>query len=227
MATIHKKIPFINGGDIHVENDTHNAVRVVTGENAQTTQADYYFRYDGKLFVRTRTRATINDDWGNWSSWKELTEIVNTYPKRYQGKGLVINGTTIRGYGNITAILYGNGLAEINVDAKIETAGTGTSDFAWGVNKNLFASLFGSSFPDITVPQVAGINGFATFYDANGAVDDNLNGYGGGFTFSTAGSQFWLPGRVYNTSGNVGGWPASEFKVDYRIIGTMYGTFTV
>lgn len=150
------------------------------------------------------------------------------YPKRYQGRGLVINGTTIRGYGNITAILYANGVAEITVNAKIETAGSSGSDFAWGVNRNLFASLFGSSFPAINVPQDFGtLNGWATYYDDNGAVLDSLNGYGGAFVATTGGSQFWLPARVYNTSGNQGGWSAAEFKKGYRIVGTCYGTFSV
>lgn len=92
MLKLFKRLPFINGGDIHVESETNREVRLLTGENSQTTQCEYYFRNDGKLFVRTRTRTNVSSAWGTWSSWSMISDVDNLPANKVSKTGDTMTG---------------------------------------------------------------------------------------------------------------------------------------
>ena len=77
MATIHKRIPFINGGEL-MANENDSPIRMITGQNSQIRQADYWFGEDGVMWVRFRTRSTVNDAWGSWGNWIKIADSTNS-----------------------------------------------------------------------------------------------------------------------------------------------------
>lgn len=145
------------------------------------------------------------------------------YPKQYSATGLIVNGSSlpIQGHGTFTATFFESGLVRVDFAVKI-SAGSTSSLFNFGINKNLLSQLV-PSMPEITPTNFAGA---FTYYDSNGAVNYDLTGYGGLACNPTA-TQFWGFGRTYNTSGNKGGWPASGIAEGTYITGCVYGTYTV
>lgn len=134
--------------------------------------------------------------------------------------GMLLNssGDTVEGIGIAEVYLYKNGVAKIEFAVQISQAGTSGSAFNWGINRDLL-KLHNANIPTIT-PS----GGVVTFFNSSGNYSAGLNGYGGG---ASPVSQFWQLGRIYNTSGGYGGWPASEMQINVCITGTLWGTYTV
>lgn len=105
MATIHKIIPFINGASIQATSETNKNPKVFTGTNSALEQAEYSFDYNGEITVRTRTRTSVDADWGAWSSWVHAnnkpsiaTERVNGTIVKTPGKYAQLTAPTKSGY---------------------------------------------------------------------------------------------------------------------------------
>ncbi len=133
--------------------------------------------------------------------------------------GTIINGASgsvIQGVGSAT-ITLDNGNARIDFNCNIVTVDSAES-FMYGINRDLFTSITGK-----TITPVG--KGIMSFYGANGALDDLTNGYGGTCEILNNMDKFWRPARVYDTSGNVGGWSSLAFAQGMRIVGTVFGTY--
>ena len=158
-----------------------------------------------------------NTDLSNLTS----TGISKLGPVVHNATGDLFNSAadTCYGYGIATVYLYPNGIAEVHFNIKITNSGTSGSYFQCGINRDLIKSR-NSNIPTIT--PITG--GSLTYYNSSGFIIEDKMDYGGTLM---AVNQFWEPARVYDTSGSVGGWPASQFVVGHRIIGVCYGTYTV
>lgn len=144
-------------------------------------------------------------------------------PTRFIVNGVVLNSSIdpIEGAGRVVVTLYPNGVARIDFVVEITTSGSGSTAFSYGINRDILHAL-NPSIPIIT--PGAGVCHYFKTTSGGGAWNETLNQYSG--TLSAV-SQFWQPGRVYNTNGDTGGWPANSFVVGHRIVGTAYGTYTV
>lgn len=228
----YKKIKFVNGASIEVDSENSLYPRIYTGTENGLQQTEYSFGNNSDIYGRIRTRSSINDSWGSWGNWVKIapTSISINYPKVYHGVGQLINGSSlaIAGYGTGTLTLYETGIARLDFVQTITTADSSTSNFKWGINRNLFNTFFGTTIPTIT-PN-SGYCGTAAFYKSNGTtapMDVATVGNGGTFERPSSATQFWTPARNYNTSGNRGAWPPSQFPAGTRIVGTCWGTFSV
>lgn len=143
------------------------------------------------------------------------------YPKQYWLSGLIANSSnTFKGHGQATIVLYSSGLAQIDYEYSVTTAGTNDSLFAWGLNRDLFQAL-NSNIPIIT-PSTGG---HCYIYTDDGVLWSSEMGYAG---ITESSSNFWCVSRVYNTSNNtLGKYPESMLSLNYRVSGTAYGTFTI
>lgn len=144
-------------------------------------------------------------------------------PTVYVAKGLILNSanTALAGTGIALVKLYQNGQAFIDFYLRITNNSGSNTDFNWGINRDLLINA------NSNIPQITPTGGMCTYeFGASwGVTYYSLTEYGG--TLSASG-QFWLPGRVYTTSGSTGAWPSSQMssEVNIAIRGTCYGTYT-
>lgn len=150
-------------------------------------------------------------------------EQVKMYPKFLYGSGKIVDasGDTTEGVGNFTLTLYNNGKCRIDFVFKITTAGTAASNFNWGISTALLKAI-NSDIPNITVTY----GGYAVYLNSNGTKDDSLNNYGGHATGSSDGSR-WTFGRIYQATGEYGGWNSAKFPVGTFVYGCAIGTFNI
>lgn len=134
--------------------------------------------------------------------------------------GIVLSSATdpVRGAGRVLVSLYPNGKAKIDFAIKISTSGSSASVFAWGIDPNLLHSL------NNNIPVITPGHGTCQYYTSTGSISTAKQGYGGGVFPS---SNYWSFGRVYQTDGAFGGWPANQFAADQMIYGTAWGTYSV
>lgn len=151
---------------------------------------------------------------------------LGSYPKILNCIGLIANASNdnFQGTGVATVTLYASGLAKIDYQYTVTTAGStsATSNYLWGLNRNLLTTR-NSNIPTIT--PVAG--GVAEWYNGKSnsiwsALHETYNGYG---CTNQATAQFWLPSRNYNGT-SIGALAVSNAYLNMKICGTCYGTFT-
>ena len=202
--------------------------------------------YDDLLDKPTIPAAQVNSDWNAISGVAEIlnkpttlsgygiTDGANTDlsnltstgkgklgPVVYRVTGQVLNSanTTVTGIGDLYVSLYPNGIAVIEYTIHGTNGGGTDTDFSWGINRDLISVL------NNNIPSITPLYGSCHFYSiSSGAFSDEKNQYGG---YLVRVGQFWQPGRVYDASGNVGGWPTSKMGPGTMIFGTAYGTYTV
>lgn len=192
----------------------------------RATQMYLYFYVGQFSQSATEQTAGLNSELFNGKADVDLNNLNSTGkaklgPTVYTVSGFLVNQGSgdLAGYGTATVYLYKNGIAEVHFNVKITTTGTGSTSFACGINRDLLKNL-NANIPTITPV----IGGSLTYCSTSGTIADDRMGYGG--TLSAVG-QFWEPARVYTTSGDVGGWPASNLVANQRLIGVCYGTYTV
>ena len=148
-----------------------------------------------------------------------------SYPKHYLVSGQILNesGGNTAGHGVASVLLFPNGVAVVTYQCMISTAGASTTNYAWGINRDLIRAL-NSNIPVIT--PVTG--GTVTWYQpASGGVfsgfNTTYNGYG--CTHSPNGS-FWNFARNYNGS-SIGAFSSNAATLNSRMHGICIGTFTL
>jgi len=141
-------------------------------------------------------------------------------PTTYTVNGTLFNSSAdnVGGIGSASVFLYKNGLAEIHFSIRITTTGSSSSVFSCGLNRDLLSNL------NNNIPTITPKYGSYTYYTTSGSIAQPGNGYGG---YISPLGQFWTFGRIYDTSGNVGAWPASNFVSGQYLVGVCYGTYTV
>jgi len=164
--------------------------------------------------------AVTNGDMHAVTSNAVYDELKKVQSQTYECSGLLINSLAgeILGYGRATVTLK-DGVAEIKFSARIHS-NTMTSTFSWGLNRDLLRTLI-PSLPQITPVNT---NSNLLFFAANGTALIDLMGYG---AMASGQNQFWIPARMYQTSGGTGVWGSDQFTVNSYITGTVYGTYTV
>lgn len=137
----------------------------------------------------------------------------------YVVSGAILNAAEdpVVGYGTAVVLLRADGLAEIHYQVQIAVAGTSTSDFLYGLNRDLVRK---ADMPVIN-PTVGGM---LLYYTSDGTLDTGVMEYAG---THTAKSQFWTPARVYTTDGDIGSWPTSKMSLGMHLDGVCYGTYEV
>lgn len=151
----------------------------------------------------------------------ETNSLIQTYPKKFLVCGQIANSQngTLLGIGQATVILFASGLAEINYEYKITTAGTVSNLFLWGLNRDLLQTL-NSNIPLITPEE----GGHCSYYNSEGNLIASKLGYAG---INGANSQFWPIARIYTQIGDIGNYPETELSVEDRVVGIAYGKFSV
>lgn len=123
----------------------------------------------------------------------------------------------VTGYGTATVLLRADGSAEIHYQVHITAAGTSTSCFAYGLNRDILRNL------NASIPVISPVNGGTLlYYTAEGKLDIESMQYAG---THEARAQFWEPARIYTTDGALGGWPTSKMLSGMRLEGVCYGTY--
>lgn len=144
-------------------------------------------------------------------------------PARYSATGRFVksySGTgTAVGYGRAVVDIIGK-CATINFYSQIVTAGSVSSIYDVGISVSALRSL-NSSIPSMTVSN----GGIIHYYTSAGALNTNLEGYGGLGNGNTT-NNYWQFSRVYDTNGNIGSWPDSSYTSGIRITGVLYGTLS-
>jgi hypothetical protein len=167
-------------------------------------------------YVNEQLATKANTDLGNLTTEgkKQLGPVC------YRVSGKLINSIadTVEGYGVAEVYLYPNGFAKIEYSIQCTQSGSSTSYFQWGINRDLLTSK------NSQIPKITPVGGTMTFYGTNGNIAADRTGYGG---ILAAVSQFWQPGRVYKLEGDTGGWPAGNFVVNQRVVGTAWGTYEI
>jgi hypothetical protein len=137
--------------------------------------------------------------------------------KRYFKTGKVLqadDGSGIVGYGDMTAMIYG-GQAIVFAHCKIEAGSYGTNLFNYGFDSNLLETV---GCPHIT-PKAGGT---ADMFNLSNVYSHD--GYGWTFEPPSGSNHYWMPSRIYNTSGSVGGYPANVFNNGVYISAVLVGT---
>ena len=153
-------------------------------------------------------------------------DALNSFAKIYTVGGRIINSAsdTTEGYG-IATITLQNGIARIDFEAKITTAGTATTQlFDWGLNRDILKNK------EPLIPTITPVKGGTAIYFNGSGSAMVATGVGG--SMGLAGdfnvvNQFWTPARMYlkEESVNAGSWPSNYFATDTIIVGTCFGTY--
>ena len=146
----------------------------------------------------------------------------NTYPRIISGAGKILDssGDTIEGVGHFDVTLCQNGTCRVDFICKITTAGTGDTNFDWGINPTLLTAI------NATIPTITpGASGSCIYIDSSGVLNTSVTSYGG--TSWASASNRWTFGRIYKTTGENGIWPAHRLPVDSYIHGFVVGTFNI
>lgn len=140
--------------------------------------------------------------------------------KSYSVTGEMFNALTdsVAGTGSARVYLMPYGKVIIDFVIRITTGGTSSSEFNCGLNRDLLRYLNNS------IPVITPVGGTYAHYNTSGYLSQSKTGYGG--NLAKAG-QFWQFGRVYQTDGKTGGWPASNFAKDEYLVGTAWGTYEI
>lgn len=135
---------------------------------------------------------------------------------RYQITGKLINSATdsLDGYGSASVLLLQNGIARIDFAVKIQTPGTDANNYIWGLNRDYFIAATGK-----TITPIYG--GVLEYLKPNG-INLEQQGMGG---ILTVRDQFWVPSRVYGTTGKVDTWASGNIKAGTHLFGACYGTY--
>ena len=155
------------------------------------------------------TKTTDVPGSGIWTPF----DIVNHKVLTAYGQIVKSSNTTVAAIGSATVNLSGN-LAEIDFSFK-GTVGGGTSDdFDWGLSVDQLR-LLNPNIPNLK--PVQGGNFFCTQSNQS-----ELVGYGAIMSPTVPSFKYWLPARIYTTSGDVGGWPSSNLYVNEYWFGRCY-----
>ena len=180
------------------------------------TTADLHISYNDLEDTPTLATVATSGDYNDLIN-QPIEPPYNVY--RYQG--VILNSTKgasgILSQGVATITMY-KGVARIDFVLRITQADTESGFYKYGINRNLFTSITGKAITPLD-------GGSAIFYDANGAWA-GANGYGGCFVKTDG--IFWRPARWTTTGGAyfIGAYPVTSFPLDYKISGTVIGTYT-
>ena len=143
-------------------------------------------------------------------------------PKVYMAHGNIFRGggDPLSGYGIAMVSLFPNGIAKVDFYINVTTSGSSSSNFSYGLSAAKLREI-NPSIPEIT----ANAGGTYVMYRTNNTIASDLVYYGGYMYQSVGSSSSWALGRIYNTSGDAGGWPASTFVAGQIITGTAYGSY--
>lgn len=140
--------------------------------------------------------------------------------KSYAVTGKMFSGYTdpVAGTGSARVYLMPYGKVIIDFVIRITTSGTSSSEFSCGLNRDLLRDL------NQNIPVITPLGGTYAHYNTSGYLSQSKTGYGG--QLSAAG-EFWSFGRVYQTDGKTGGWPANQFVANEYVVGTAWGTYEI
>lgn len=122
--------------------------------------------------------------------------------------------------GTATVVLNG-GMALIFFDVQITTPPSATVVFDFGINIEHLRSM------NASIPSITPCNGGVINYTyVNGTVQEYLRGYGGCFQAgdSSIVADF-LPARVYEADGSIGGWDGASLQDTIHMSGVAIGTY--
>ena len=122
--------------------------------------------------------------------------------------------------GTATVVLNG-GMALIFFDVQITTPPSATVVFDFGINIEHLRSM------NASIPSITPCNGGVINYTyVNGTVQEYLRGYGGCFQAgdSSIAADF-LPARVYEADGSIGGWDGASLQDTIHMSGVAIGTY--
>lgn len=146
-------------------------------------------------------------------------EIAYIQPQIYSATGYIVSGNGgIGGYG-IAHLCFTGDIAKIDFAFSVQAVGS--SSFVWGLN-SIRMNTINPNIPSTLTP-IGSPCGTCTYYNASGAVDGTLTGYGGTVNEVAGSPQLFGFGRIYNTSGNNGSWGEGSIPVNTLIVGTCYG----
>ena len=165
----------------------------------------------GVKFVITiqYTKTTDTPGAGIWTPF----DVVNHKVLMAFGQIVKSSTTSVAAIGAATVNLSGN-LAEIDFSFKGTVAGGSSDDFDWGLSVDQLRTL------NPNIPNLKPIQG-GTFWTSK---NNNLSflGYGAIMSPTVPSLKYWLPARLYTTSGDVGGYPSSNLSIDEYWFGRCY-----
>lgn len=157
-------------------------------------------------------RYTKTTDTPGSSIWTPF-DVVNHKVLNAYGQIVKSSNTSVAAIGWATVNLSGN-LAEIDFSFKGTVGGGTSSDFEWGLSVDQLR-LLNPNIPNLK--PVQGGNFFSTQSNQS-----ELVGYGAIMSPTVPSCKYWLPARIYTTSGDVGGWPSVNLHVGGYWFGRCY-----
>ena len=133
--------------------------------------------------------------------------------------GRLIDSTTdnLAGYGFASIELMANGIYHITFAAKIDVAGTSSSDYSTGIDPSRFTSLVGK-----TLAPTNSLQGQLLIFNSSGALKPSMQGYSFR-AYSNSSNTRWVFGRKYAQSGSdSGAWGTNSYAVGDYIYGECY-----
>lgn len=121
--------------------------------------------------------------------------------------------------GNASIVLL-DGIALIFFDVTVTTSATNsTSKFFYGIWSKHLQELNSST------PWITPVTGGIIDYETTERVMGDYRGYGGVLEAHVTDGGFWLPARVYQTNGAIGGWGCATYVKGLRMNGVAMGTY--
>ena len=154
-----------------------------------------------------------------FNSVDSLRDLVTTRKTwTYSGQLINSNSGNPTGYGFASIELMANGFYHITFGAKIDVAGSSSSDYSTGIDASIFTSLVGK-----TIRPTNSLQGQILIFNSSGALKNSMQGYSFR-TYSNTDGTRWIFGRKYAQSGsNNGAWGTNDYKVGDYIYGECYG----
>lgn len=162
------------------------------------------------VYVTLRyTKTTDTPGSGIWTPF----DIVNHKVLTAYGQIVKSSNTTVAAIGSATVNLSVN-LAEIDFSFKGTVGGGSSDDFEWGLSVDQLRLL------NPNIPNLKPMQGGYLWTSKNSNI--SFLGYGAIMSPTVPSYKYWLPARIYTTSGDIGGYPSSELYVNEYWFGRCY-----
>ena len=181
--------------------NAQNYVRVLNSRDATITLNYITLQY---------TKTADTPFTGIWSGFDTVSHKV------FRGSGQLVKSDTT----NVAAIGFATvnisyNLAEIDFSFKVTATSSSSSDFAWGLSVDKLRE----AIPEL--PNLKPIQG--GFFYTNQSDYTDMIGYGSLMSETIPGYKYWIPTRIYTTSGDIGGWSSGSLKMGAFYFGKCYG----
>ena len=171
--------------------------------------------------LQSNVEDAFNNTYGTSQTEGYSQDFINKIGNQITGFGdiLITDGTyTGDCYSKVAATYIGNKIWRIETAGRIENNNAGSSYYNWGISITKINTLLNLDLRNYSNTQQ--VSSYIC-NDNNGAIKDNINGYGTIFEYKDTLNAL-LPARYYTRSGTIGGWGFNNLPNQTYIRATIY-----